>query len=110
MRIDFGKMVEPMRIEVKTDTQGPQGGKIETWSPFANVMGDLMPTQQRRILADQQSAILWDYEVRIAWLPGIKANIMRVNRYEQAELYLIVAAIDWENRHIAWRLRCQRVQ
>lgn len=110
MDIDFGKMTEGMHIEVKSDVQGSQGGKVESWSLFAKVMADLMPTTQRRLLTDQQNQTLHDYEIRIPWIPGVKANIMRVNRYVENELYLIVAAIDHQNKHVAWRLRCQRVQ
>lgn len=110
MEIDYGRMTEFMQIEEKTDAQGPQGAKIESWNLYANIMADFQPTRSNRLQADQQNQTLWEYEIRCPFTPGIKPNVMRVFRVDYGEYYQIDTVIDWENKHQALRLRCIRIE
>ena len=110
MQIDYGRMVERMHIEEKTDVHGSHGAKVEDWKFYAKIMGDFQPVRANRVSHDGQSQTLWEYEIRCAFTPGVKPNVMRVNRVDYGETYNIDAVSDVENKHQVLRLRCVRVE
>ena len=108
MVIDPGKMNEEMEIQLESETQDSHGGKEKTWAFFARIMGDFQPARQSLINADDKSQTYEEYEIRTPWVSGVVANTMRIYRNLDQQAYLIIAAINVDNRNLFLRLRCRR--
>ena len=109
MKVRSGRMNIPMRIERKTNSKGPGGGKRETWELFTMCMGDKQAFSQSSTDRNGQPQTRYVWEIRTPFIHGIVPE-MRIQDMQTQEYYRIRANIDLENRGQVLRLRCDIFQ
>jgi SPP1 family predicted phage head-tail adaptor len=100
----IGKLRDRITIEEKTQVEDGSGGFSETWSTFATVWAEVLPTSSAERFFAEKLEMTTTHKVRIRYLAGLSSS-MRINL--GARVLKIQGIVNLEERDRFLELKCE---
>lgn len=105
MQINAGEMRTKITIQQLTESQGPQGEVVETWTDYRIAWAALRPLREFEQEHTKARVGVTRYRVVMRWVPGITPK-MRIMLNNSVDLR-IIGAVNHEQRNQLLFLDCE---